>query len=399
MTVRLPPGVRDYLPLAAARRRGLGAAAAAELERWGYRAIITPLYEYDQVLALGMGQRVHAMRFVEPSSGEVVALRPDLTPQVARLVATRMHDEPGPIRLYYQGSVVRLEGGRHEIFQIGVELIDAPQPGGDLEVVALAEAALDAVGIRERTVDLGHAAIARAAVGNGALGLDDDAAAALHAALAKKDRKTVAELAARTRLSDGGKRLLAALPSLYGGVEVLDRARALVDAPEARAALDELGSLCARLLALGAAERVSIDLGEVRGWDYYTGTRFAIFADGVGGALVSGGRYDRLVERYGRPARAAGFALDVDAVAELLKLRGVPAPRQTGGALVAGEPVAAARLAASLHAAGERAVLELDDPPPSDDELRRRALARSLDRIAVAGPDAIRWLDSGPPLG
>ena len=151
---RLPPGVRDYLPVAAARRRGLAATAAAEIERWGYRGIITPLYEYADVLARGMGQAVSAMRFVEPASGEVVALRPDLTPQVARLVATRMHDEPGPVRLYYQGSVVRLDGGRREIFQVGVELIDAPQPGGDLEVVALAEAALGALGIADYTVDL-----------------------------------------------------------------------------------------------------------------------------------------------------------------------------------------------------------------------------------------------------
>ena len=173
----------------------------------------------------------------------------------------------------------------------------------------------------------------------------------------------------------------------------------LVDEAPARAALDELGALCRRLGELGPAARVSIDLGEVRGWDYYTGTRFAIYADGVGGALVSGGRYDRLVERYGRPARAAGFALDVDAVAELLKVRGVPAPRQSGGALVAGEPVAAAKLAASLRQAGERAILELDDPAPADAELERRALARSLDRAAVAGPDGVRWLPVHSILG
>ena len=394
MTVRLPAGVRDYLPVAAARRRGLGAAAAAELERWGYRAIITPLYEYDEVLQRGMGQAAHAMRFVEPSTGEVVALRPDLTPQVARLVATRMHDEPGPIRLYYQGSVVRLDGGRHEIFQIGVELIDAPQPGGDLEVVALAEAALDAVGIPDRTLDLGHAAVARAALGHdaGGLGLSDADSETLHTALARKDGAEVARLAARTRLPEGRRQLLAALPSLYGGVEILERAHGLTEG-EARAAVDELAALCARLAALGTADRISIDLGEVRGFDYYTGTRFALYADGVGGALASGGRYDRLVERYGRPARAAGFALDVDRVAELLKLRGVPAPRQVGGTLVAGDPVAAAKLAASLRASGNRAVLELDLPVPPEAELRKRALARSLDRIAIAMSDGIRWLD------
>jgi ATP phosphoribosyltransferase regulatory subunit len=391
MNPRLPPGVRDYLPVAAARRRGLAATAAAELERWGYRGIITPLYEYADVLARGMGSTAQAMRFVDPASGEVVALRPDLTPQVARIVATRMHDEPGPVRLYYQGSVVRLDGARREIFQIGVELVDAPQPGGDLEVVALAEATLGALGIAEAVVDLGHAAIVQSALAG--LGLDDAALAALHTALQRKDGAAVAALAARAHVSPSRRKLLAALPTLYGGPEVLERARALVEDAASLAAVDELALLCGRLAALGAPGRLSIDLGEVRGFDYYTGTRFALYADGAGGALASGGRYDGLVARYGRPARAVGFALDVDRTAELLKVRGVPAPRQSGGVLVAGEPVAAARTASELRAKGERVVLDLDEPAAPDADLQRRAAARELSRIAVAGPAGIRWLN------
>ena len=395
---RLPPGVRDYLPVAAARRRGLAATAAAEIERWGYRGIITPLYEYAEVLARGIGAAAQAMRFVEPASGEVVALRPDLTPQVARLVATRMHDEPGPVRLYYQGSVVRLDGGRREIFQIGVELIDAPQPGGDLEVVALAEAALQALGIAEYTVDLGHAAIARAALD--ALGLDDEAMAALHLALMRKDGAAVAALATLARVSDGRKALLRALPTLYGGPEVLARARTLVEDPP-RAPPSTSSSSCARASApLGPASRLSIDLGEVRGFDYYTGTRFALYAEGAGGALASGGRYDGLVARYGRPARAAGFALDVDRTADLLRVRGVPAPRQPGGVLVAGEPVAAARAAAELRARGERAVLDLDEPAASDADLQRarrrpRAVACRRRRNQGRRRRRIRWRGEG----
>jgi ATP phosphoribosyltransferase regulatory subunit len=304
-----------------------------------------------------------------------------------------MHDEPGPVRLYYQGSVVRLDGGRREIFQVGVELIDAPQPGGDLEVVALAEAALGALGIADYTVDLGHAAIVRAALHE--LGLDDEAMAALHLALRRKDGAAVAALATLARVSEARKQLLVALPTLYGGPDVLSRARTLVEDPEARAAVDELQLLCERLGALGPVERLSLDLGEVRGFDYYTGTRFALYAEGVGGALASGGRYDGLVARYGRPARAAGFALDVDRTAELLKLRGVPAPRLPGGVLVAGDPVAAARAAAELRHKGERVVLDLDEPPASDADLQRRAAARELSRVAVAGPAGIRWLGEG----
>jgi ATP phosphoribosyltransferase regulatory subunit len=390
MTIKLPAGVRDYLPVAAARRRGLGAAVAAELERWGYRAIIPPLYEYDAVLQRGMGQPVRAMRFVEPSTGEVLSLRPDFTPQVARLVATRMHDEPGPVRLYYQGSVVRLDGGRSEIYQIGVEIIDAPQPGGDLEVIQLAEAALAAAGIVDHSVDLGHAAVVRAALAD--LDLDEDRMAELHVALAKKDNAAVRELLAGTRLAPKRKQLVTALPTLYGGLDVLGRARALISDATVRGALDELELLWKRLERLGPAERLSIDLGEVRGFDYYTGTRFAIYAAGVGGELASGGRYDRLVERYGRPARAAGFAIDVDRVAELLKLRGVAAPTSEGGVLVAGEPLAAAEFAAQLRRSGERAVLELDEPTPPDSQLKARAAERGLSRVVVVRRGRPRWL-------
>ncbi|HEY7957372.1 MAG TPA: ATP phosphoribosyltransferase regulatory subunit, partial [Polyangia bacterium] len=267
--VRLPPGVRDYLPVAAARRRGIVSSLSAELERWGYRTIITPIYEYDEVLARGLGDHGRAMRLVEPSTGEVLALRPDLTAQVARLVATRLHDEPGPLRLAYQGSVVRLlgaSGGQGELFQVGVELIDAPQPGGDLEIVMLAEAGLRAAGVGEVTLDLGHADVPRAALDG--LPLDAADAAALEGALLRKDAARVAEVARGLAVPARRKELLCALPTLYGGPEVLVRARKLVGgvAPEARRALDELETLIERLgscLPDGHA-RLSIDLGEVR---------------------------------------------------------------------------------------------------------------------------------------
>ena len=132
-----------------------------------------------------------------------------------------------------------------------------------------------------------------------------------------------------------------ALPTLYGGPEVLARARTLVEEPPARAAVDELELLCARLGALGPASRLSIDLGEVRGFDYYTGTRFALYAEGAGGALASGGRYDGLVARYGRPARAAGFALDVDRTAELLQA--CAACRRRGSRVACSSPASRSR--------------------------------------------------------
>ena len=335
------------------------------------------------------GRGTRSMRFVEPSSGEILALRPDLTPQVARLVATRLHDEPGPLRLFYEGSVVRMPGAR-ELYQVGAELIDAPQPGGDLEVIMLAESALRAAGVDALKLDLGHAALARAALDD--LGLDETREAELHAALQKKDGARVAELAEAAKISPRRRKLVAALPSLYGGPEVIARARALADGKECAHALDELELLVERLGAIGPRERLSIDLGEVRGFHYYTGTRFAAYADGAPGSLFAGGRYDRLVERYGRAARATGFAVDVEAVAALLASR---APARAGGVLVAGEAVLAARLAARFREAPHhaRAVLDLDETTESDATLRERAARAGLTRVVIVTAAKLRWFD------
>jgi ATP phosphoribosyltransferase regulatory subunit len=388
---RLPPGVRDHLPRAAARRRGVVSALQREFERWGYNAVITPLYEYDEVLRRGLGTPQLALRLVEPGSGEVLAIRPDLTAQVARVVATRLHDEPGPVRLHYEGSVVRAGA---ELYQAGVELIDAPQAGGDLEILLIADAALAEAGVGAVTLDLGHADVARAALDG--LEWDEERATFLHAALLRKDVATVESRVAG--LPPKRKKLLAALPSLYGGPEVIVRARELVErrSPAARA-LDELEQLIERLGALELGAKLSLDLGEVRGFDYYTGTRFALYAEGAGGALASGGRYDRLVERYGRAARATGFAVDIDRVSELLESRGAGPAGASGGLYLAGDPLLVVKLAARLHKKGVRALVELDEEAPPDAELTVRALRVRAGRVVVASPDKLRWFDVGAP--
>jgi ATP phosphoribosyltransferase regulatory subunit len=373
---RLPHGVRDYLPAAAARRRQIVSSLSGEFIRWGYRAVITPIYEYDEVLSRGLGAPTKALRFVD--SGEVLALRPDLTPQVARLVATRLHDEPGPIRLFYEGSVVR---NAEELFQVGVELIDAAQPGGDLEAVSLLVSSLRAAGVGDFTLDLGHAAVVHAALS----GLDGDEA--LHDALAKKDAARVEGLVANAKISAKRKKLIAALPSLYGGPEVLSRAKKLVEDP---AAVDELARLIERVEKLDPGRAITVDLGEVRGFRYYTGTRFSAYARGAGRALAQGGRYDRVVERYGRPARATGFAVDVDGLAEVVRGSAPELP----GVLVTGEPLAAAQLAQKLRQRGVRAVMELDEPPaPRLDRerlLAERAARMGLQHVVVVA-SKLKW--------
>lgn len=364
-TVRLPAGVRDFLPRAAARRRAIADALLGVFERWGYERIITPVVEVADVLDLGLGDsaRASAVRFVEPMTGEVVALRPDITPQIARIAATRMTPGSLPTRLCYEGPVTRLNpraGGQREMLQAGIELVDAPSPEGDAEALAVAAAALAATRLLEVRLDLGHVAFSRFALEC----CGDERRHDLEAALLRKDRNGVAAIAAS--LPRSVRAVVTALPTLFGAREdVLARARALTLPAGLRRAIAELEAvleLCAVQMPADVHRRISLDLGEVRGFDYYTGLRFRGFADGVGQAVLRGGRYDELVGRYGRDAAATGFAIDIESIAEAQDVRGIAAPRRARGLaiiVVEGKRRDANVVAAQLRARGHRVLVQV----------------------------------------
>jgi ATP phosphoribosyltransferase regulatory subunit len=211
---------------------------------------------------------------------------------------------------------------------------------------------------------VGHVALAR-----GALAAVDDPAlrAELEELLSRKDAEGIARAArGRAKVPRRAARLLEALPGLYGEPDAtLGRARALPIDRAMRRALDELEQALARARGLGAPASLTVDLGEVRGFGYYTGIRFAGYVSGVGDAILTGGRYDDLVGRYGREAQATGFAVDVEAIAQAEHARGAdetPAPRGValrclGDAACAGR---ADRVAGALRRAGIRAVVDLD---------------------------------------
>src|SRR5512139_1078850 len=352
--IRLPSGVRDFLPRAAARRRSLAEKVLDVFEAWGYARIITPIFECADVLerGLGAGARAAAIRFVEPGTGEVVALRPDITPQIARVVATRMAEIPGPIRLCYEGAVTRLAGeaGQREMLQAGIELVDAPEPDGDGEVLAVASAALARIALPDIRIDVGHVAPAAFVLGTAP---DPMSRALITNALARKDRAGL-RAAARV-LPEGVAPLAEALATLWGpATKTLERAHALPWPAPVQVALDQLSAVLAAFAELAEnPPPVTIDLGDLRGFDYYTGVRFAAYAGGAPDAVLRGGRYDELMGRYGRAAQATGFAIDLEAVAQAQRSIGVAPPVAALGVAV-DEP----ELARALRARGIRAVTQ-----------------------------------------
>ncbi len=386
--IRLPSGVRDFLPRAAARRLSLASRLGRVFEAWGYARIITPVFECADVLERGLGgdARAAAIRFVEPGTGEVVALRPDITAQVARLVATRLAEHEGPVRLCYEGAVYRLSGrlademGQREIIQAGVELIDLPAPAGDAEVLAVASAALASAALTETRLDVGHVAPVKYVLEIVPDAIRDD----LTRALAKKDRARLRALAAKPEIAPEISPLIEALGSLWGAVEpTLERALALPWPEEVRGALDQLRVVLARFAELvdPPMPELTLDLGDVRGFDYYTGVRFAGYAGGAPDAVLRGGRYDSLIGRYGRPARATGFAIDVEALAQAQRASDQPVAMPRGVAVFgAGAPA----LARALRQRSIRAVTSPEIPTSS--------------WLAGAGLDAAVMIDRGEVL-
>jgi len=374
--LRLPTGMRDFAPRAAASRRRIAETLLGVFERWGFSRVITPAFEYEDVLALGLGTagRAAAIRFVEPSSGQVVALRPDITPQIARLIATRFRDEPGAVRLCYEGTVVRLERGargQRELIQAGVELAGVAGPDGDAEAIALGAAALAAAGLQLPTIDLGHLGLAREVLG--ALELPDGALEEARGRIAKRDGAGLDVVLRGARGSKAAIRFAALLPELSGPPSILKTALGKAPTAGVRRALLDLQAIVAAVEQREAPARLRVDLGEVRGFDYYTGLRFQGYVDGAPEAVLAGGRYDDLLGRYGRPSPAVGFAVDVEGAAGALESAagvleseagasgpGTPALDGAGGVLVAGPAGAAARLAAELRGEGKRAAVAFD---------------------------------------
>jgi len=306
--------MRDFLPPDARRLGELARRLLGSFELFGYELVTLPVFEYESVLERGLGalDPEEVLRFVEPETGEVVALRPDMTPQLARVVSTRLAQAVPPIRLSYQGSVLRRRRERarrhRQIFQAGIELIGLEGPTGDLEAIELACSAARAVGLADFVLDLGHARIAFALLD----GVEPVRQRAAVDALHLKDRSELERAAARAGLAERDRRALSALSELHGDTKILGSARSYLAGTRAETALQELERVSLDVERRGLAPRVVIDLGETRNFAYYTGTTFQLHADGPGVPIASGGRYDGLIGGFGRPLPAFGFAFGLD---------------------------------------------------------------------------------------
>jgi ATP phosphoribosyltransferase regulatory subunit len=313
--ISLPRGVSDFLPDAAAKIDYIENRLSRVFELWGFRRIITPKLEYEDILAIGMGEELKGKtyRFEDRQTGRLLAFPPDITPQIARIVATRMVDWPLPHRICYSGRVLRQTetqtGRSRETFQAGVELIGLDSPEADAEMVAMAIEAMQGLGLANFKIDMGQVEFCQGIMQ--ASGLGGPVLQDLREAVSHKDTSAVAALLKKNTVSPETAREIIALPRLFGGLEVLNEAAKVASNPRSQAALENLKQVLQILEIHGVNNYLTIDLGETRGLDYHTGITFEGFISGIGEPVCSGGRYNNLTARYGFDAPATGFTFNV----------------------------------------------------------------------------------------
>jgi len=361
----LPEYIQDMLPVEAWRVEKMRAQVLDLLKKSGYQLVAPPLLEYEESLLIAdsADMDLRTFKLVDQLSGRTLALRADITPQVARIDAHLLNRQ-GVARLCYAGSVLHtIPAGLNrtrELLQIGAELYGHGGIESDLEIQQLMLQALALIGVEQVHLDLGHVGVFRALVQHAQLSkaLENE----LFAALQSKDSTSLQALT--EQLDSVLRSALRVLPTLYGSCdEVLARARkSLPDYPEVCAALSDLQTVSVKLH--GAVASVGIDLADLRGYHYHSGMVFAAYHAGSHDAIALGGRYDDLGKSFGRARAATGFSMDLRLLYRLLPAcaaqPGIRAPYLDDADL--------ACEIATLRAAGEVVVVSLSGSVDYPDE-------------------------------
>ncbi|HAA90729.1 MAG: ATP phosphoribosyltransferase regulatory subunit [Thermoanaerobacterales bacterium 50_218] len=313
-TVLMPGGVRDLLPGEARQKRELENSLLKLFRSWGYQEVVTPTFEFYEVLAPALEEMLHEQlyRFID-EEGRVIVLRPDMTTPIARLVSTRLRTEDFPLRFCYVANVFRREnhaGKQREFYQAGVELIGAAGAEADAEILGLMGEAFRLAGIKDFQITIGQVEVLKGLLEGCGFGNEEQEKA--KTILNKKDFVAWEKLISDHRFSGEQREVLENLPHLQGGIEILDQVEGFLQSEDALAGLSRLRFVWEILTDYGLEDHVSFDLGFLRGLGYYTGIIFEGYAPGVGYPLCGGGRYDRLLEKFGFSCPATGFAINIE---------------------------------------------------------------------------------------
>ena len=313
--VHTPEGVRDIYGKEYSNKQNIQRLFGEKLHSFGYQPIQTPTFEFFDVFSreIGTTPSKELYKFFD-KEGNTLVLRPDFTPSIARCAAKYFMDETIPLRFCYAGNnfinTNNLQGKLKETTQMGAELIGDDSPEADAEMIAMLVEALLNAGLKEFQVSIGQIDYFKGLCANASL--DEETELALREFISNKNEFGAQELLLNKNISDESIKTLLSVSSLFGSEEILEKAMEYADNPRSKKAIERLMQVYELLKIYDVDQYISFDLAMVSKYNYYTGVIFNAYTYQAGSAIAKGGRYDNLLEKFGKPAPATGFVVNID---------------------------------------------------------------------------------------
>lgn len=324
-----PEGVRDIYGKEYMRKQEVENRLHECIRLFGYEDIQTPTFEFFDVFSkeIGTTPSRELYKFFD-KEGNTLALRPDFTPSIARCAAKYFCEENIPLRFSYVGNTFtntsNLQGKLKEATQMGAELIGDSSVEADGEIISLVIRALLDAGLQRFQVSIGEVEYFKGLCEEA--GLDEETEMDLRACISGKNYFAAQELLQERKVAEPYHSRLLKVADMFGNMCSLAEAKAMVNNPRSLAAIDRLEKLHEVLRAYGVEKHISFDLGMLSKYKYYTGVIFKAYTYGVGDAVVKGGRYDSLLQQFGKKAPAVGFCMVIDNILEALSRQKVEIP-------------------------------------------------------------------------
>ncbi|WP_457568435.1 ATP phosphoribosyltransferase regulatory subunit [Desulfurobacterium sp.] len=314
----IPRGFKTHLPKEALEIGYIFRKMENVAQQWGYLPVVPPTIEYLATFKKIDEQFEElAFKLVDKQTGKLISVRPDFTPQIARIVAAAFKNEAPPFRFYYRGDIFRDTKGNREFPQFGFELIGVKDIEADAEVVSIIVDILRNLGLKSFQIDIGHVKFIDGVLEE--IGIENGKKTQFINLLSHKDLSGIEIFMEENDFQRERREKVERLLELYGKAEVLDAALEIFDNKKAKDAVFTLKEMFEILKTYGFEANIIFDLSERRGMKYHSGITFEIFHPLSGISLGSGGRYDYLVKSFGRNLPATGAAIRIDHIYQLLK--------------------------------------------------------------------------------
>lgn len=319
----IPSGTRDLILDECMKKRALQKGIEEVFDAYGYDEIITPSIEYYQTYQTGFEQlKDEQMYKFFDQDGKILTLRMDMTVPIARVCASKFKDQTPPFRFRYHANVYKVKqsfaGKRNEVTDCGIELLGLQDKESDLEILMCALEVMETMKQSSYTLEIGNVNFFHSACDE--LQLDKEEVEILADLIDHKSMIELKDYLSKLKLDEDKQQFFLQLPWLCGDIKVLDDALTYCFNDQLKDIVYQLKQLMSDLTALGYGKHITFDLGKVPHLNYYSGLLFEGFVEGIGTSVLSGGRYDHLLEKFGKPMPAIGFSVKLDYLLEVYEL-------------------------------------------------------------------------------